>query len=52
MAVIDYLVQRHKFEPTRFIAVGNGPDKPVGDNKTDEGRELNRRTEFKLIANR
>jgi outer membrane protein OmpA-like peptidoglycan-associated protein/ABC-type amino acid transport substrate-binding protein len=52
MAVIDYLVQRHKLEPTRFVAVGNGPDKPVGDNKTEEGRELNRRTEFKIIANR
>jgi outer membrane protein OmpA-like peptidoglycan-associated protein/ABC-type amino acid transport substrate-binding protein len=52
MAVVDYLVHRHKLEPTRFIAVGNGPDKPVGDNKTEEGRELNRRTEFKIIANR
>ncbi|HEY3356378.1 MAG TPA: phosphate ABC transporter substrate-binding/OmpA family protein [Polyangia bacterium] len=52
MAVVEYLVARHKLEPRRFIAVGNGPDKPVGDNKTDEGRELNRRTEFKLIANR
>jgi NitT/TauT family transport system substrate-binding protein len=52
MAVVDYLVQRYKVEPARFLAVGNGPDKPVGDNKTEAGREMNRRTEFKIIANR
>jgi len=52
MAVVDYLVQRYKVEPARFLAVGNGPDRPVGDNKTDAGREMNRRTEFKIIANR
>jgi outer membrane protein OmpA-like peptidoglycan-associated protein/ABC-type amino acid transport substrate-binding protein len=51
-AVVDYLVTRHKLEPARFVAVGNGPDRPVGDNKTEAGRELNRRTEFKIIANR
>ncbi len=51
MAVVDYLVQRFKVEPARFLAVGNGPDQPVGDNKTDAGREMNRRTEFKIIAN-
>jgi NitT/TauT family transport system substrate-binding protein len=52
MAVVDYLVQRYKVEPTRFLAVGNGPDRPVGDNKTEAGREMNRRTEFKIIVNR
>lgn len=52
MAVVDYLVQRYKVEPARFLAVGNGPDKPVGDNKAEAGREMNRRTEFKVIANR
>lgn len=30
----------------RLIPVGFGQDKPVGDNKTPEGRESNRRTAF------
>lgn len=33
-------------DPTRFIIIGNGPDKPVADNKNQTGRELNRRTEI------
>ncbi len=32
----------------RLIAVGFGETKPVGDNKTKEGREQNRRTEFHI----
>lgn len=48
-AVADYLKKEHKFDPNRFIVVGNGPDKPVGDNNTDEGRAKNRRTEFQLL---
>lgn len=50
-AVIDYMVERHREARTRFIAIGNGPDVPVADNKTNEGRELNRRTDFKIIKN-
>lgn len=50
-AVIDYMVERHRESRSRFIAIGNGPDVPVADNKTPEGRELNRRTDFKIIKN-
>ena len=50
-AVVDYLVQRHRFAPARFVAVGNGPDRPVADNKTDTGREWNRRTDFRGVPN-
>jgi OOP family OmpA-OmpF porin len=28
---------------------GYGADKPVGSNDTEEGRQLNRRIEFKVI---
>ena len=31
--------------------VGNGPDKPVEDNATPEGREKNRRTDIKVYPN-
>ncbi len=50
-AVVDYLIERHRFERARLVAVGNGPDQPVADNHTQEGRALNRRTEFKIIKN-
>lgn len=32
----------------RLVATGFGPDKPVAPNDKDEGRALNRRTEFKI----
>lgn len=50
-AVVDYLVQRHRFDPSRFVAVGNGPDRPVADNKSAQGREYNRRTDFRIVPN-
>ena len=50
-AVIAYLVERYRFDRSRFVAIGNGPDRPVADNQTNEGREQNRRTDFKLIKN-
>jgi NitT/TauT family transport system substrate-binding protein len=49
-SVADYLVKTYKFDPNRFIIVGNGPDKPVADNNTEEGRYANRRTEFQLLG--
>jgi NitT/TauT family transport system substrate-binding protein len=45
-----YLVSYLKCDPDRILIVGNGPDKPVADNSTDDGRQKNRRTEFELIA--
>lgn len=33
-----------------FIAKGYGESQPVADNETEEGREANRRIEFKLIS--
>jgi NitT/TauT family transport system substrate-binding protein len=48
-AVANYLSSTYSFSPNRFIIVGNGPDKPVADNDTEEGKAANRRTDFELI---
>ncbi len=50
-AVVDYLLRRTGFDKARFVVVGNGPDRPVADNGTAEGRELNRRTDFRVVPN-
>lgn len=49
-AVVKYLVGRG-FNSERLIPVGNGPNKPVADNSTTEGRSANRRTDIKVVAN-
>ncbi|HRI28843.1 MAG TPA: phosphate ABC transporter substrate-binding/OmpA family protein [Chitinophagales bacterium] len=49
-AVADYLAREYKMDPNRFVVVGNGPDKPVADNNTPEGKAKNRRTDFDLLA--
>jgi NitT/TauT family transport system substrate-binding protein len=50
-SVRDYMVSKYNFDRNRFVVVGNGPDQPVADNNSDEGREKNRRTEFRIIPN-
>src|SRR5216684_2900702 len=41
-SVKRYLIERYGFPPGRMRTVGNGPDRPVADNSTVEGREKNR----------
>ena len=48
-AVRDYLVQEHNMPRNRFIVIGNGPDNPVADNGSEQGRAQNRRTDFQLV---
>lgn len=48
--VATYL-QQQGIDPTRFVIVGNGTSKQIGDNNTEEGKAQNRRTDvlFKVI---
>ena len=47
-AVLSALRERRVLT-SRFIAKGYGEESPIGDNSTEDGREANRRIEFKLI---
>jgi len=47
-AVVDYLIE-HGIERSRLSYRGYGFDKPIAPNDTEEGRQLNRRVEFKII---
>jgi outer membrane protein OmpA-like peptidoglycan-associated protein/tetratricopeptide (TPR) repeat protein len=48
-SVINYLVIKG-IAVNRLTAKGYGATKPIADNKTEEGRAQNRRTELKVIA--
>lgn len=48
-AVVDYLVAAG-IDRSRLSTLGFGKSAPVSDNKTEEGRQKNRRTEFRIIA--
>jgi outer membrane protein OmpA-like peptidoglycan-associated protein len=47
-AVMKALVAR-SVAASRLQAKGYGPDVPIGDNKTDEGRQKNRRVQFNIL---
>lgn len=48
-AVVDYLISKG-VNSNRLIAKGYGFTKPIASNETEEGRQLNRRTELKILA--
>jgi len=48
-AVVDYLIKAG-IAADRMTSVGYGFDKPIASNATEEGRQLNRRTEFKITS--
>ena len=47
--VVNYLIGKN-IAASRLTSRGYGETKPVGDNKTDEGRTMNRRTEVKVVS--
>ena len=47
-AVAQFLVSKG-FDRNKFEVIGNGPDKPVADNASEQGRARNRRTDFEVV---
>ena len=47
-SVMNWLV-KHGIDAGRFTTQGFGPDRPIDDNKTYEGRRNNRRVEFHIL---
>jgi outer membrane protein OmpA-like peptidoglycan-associated protein len=48
-SVVNYLIIKG-IKADRLLAKGFGATKPIADNKTEEGRAQNRRTELKVVA--
>ncbi|MFM2189969.1 MAG: hypothetical protein RL491_355, partial [Bacteroidota bacterium] len=48
-SVVDYLLSKN-VAAARLQAKGYGETMPVATNETDDGRQLNRRTEFKILS--
>lgn len=48
-AVVDYLISKG-IVASRLEYKGYGLQQPIAPNETDEGRQLNRRTEFKILS--
>lgn len=49
LAVMDHLVERDVL-PARMVPVGHGKNQPIASNKSEQGRALNRRVEFRLVV--
>jgi outer membrane protein OmpA-like peptidoglycan-associated protein len=48
-SVVSYLIN-HGIAKDRLVAHGYGETKPIDTNDTDEGRQNNRRSEFKILS--
>lgn len=48
-SVVDYLISKG-ISPSRLIPKGYGESMPISSNETEEGRQNNRRTEFKILS--
>lgn len=50
-SVKKYLIAHFNIPETRFQTIGHGAENPVASNTTEAGRQLNRRTDIKVILN-
>ena len=48
VSVVDYLISKN-IASSRLIAKGYGESKSIATNETEEGKQQNRRTEFKIL---
>lgn len=48
-SVRKWLIERGQLDEERLEAKGYGMDKPVAENTTEEGRQLNRRVQFRIV---
>lgn len=48
-AVADYLVEKG-IDRKRLSSIGYGKSQPIADNATAEGRQMNRRVEYRVVA--
>ncbi|MFZ1694899.1 MAG: PKD domain-containing protein [Flavobacteriales bacterium] len=49
LSVLDYLVEEGVLTG-RLVPIGHGKNQPIASNKTEEGRAMNRRVEFRMIV--
>jgi len=50
-AVTDFLLSRKVRTADRIVVRGFGAEKPIADNKTEEGMRKNRRVEITILEN-
>ncbi|MDR1030744.1 MAG: OmpA family protein [Treponema sp.] len=50
-AVADYLIRHKVRSPERVVVRGYGAERPIADNRTDAGRQQNRRVEITILEN-
>lgn len=48
--IVHYLVKTHDLPPERLSAIGYGEYRPIADNRTNEGRQKNRRVDVVLLS--
>jgi outer membrane protein OmpA-like peptidoglycan-associated protein len=48
-SVVKWLVKKGNIDATRLTSHGYGMEEPITDNDTSEGRQKNRRVQFKIL---
>jgi chemotaxis protein MotB len=48
--IVQYLISSHSFSPDKLSAIGYGEYRPIADNKTNDGRQKNRRVDIVLLS--